>query len=37
MLKISNLSKSYNRGAIKAVDHLNLHLTSPRPRRGEDS
>ncbi|MFO7153783.1 MAG: ABC transporter ATP-binding protein [Caldicoprobacter oshimai] len=26
MLRINNLSKSYNRGAIKAVDNLNLHI-----------
>lgn len=28
MLKISNLSKSYNRGAVKAVNNLNLHVKS---------
>ena len=26
MIKISNLSKSYSRGAVKAVDNLNLHV-----------
>ncbi|NLX69569.1 MAG: ABC transporter ATP-binding protein [Clostridiales bacterium] len=26
MVKITNLSKSYNRGAVKAVDNLNLHV-----------
>lgn len=30
MIKIENLSKSYNKGAVKAVDNLNLHV-----RRGE--
>src|SRR5690606_40009641 len=30
MRKIENLSKSYNKGAVKAVDNLNLHV-----RRGE--
>ncbi len=26
MIKITNLSKSYNKGAVKAVDNLNLHV-----------
>jgi len=26
VIKISNLSKSYSRGAVKAVDNLNLHV-----------
>ena len=26
MIKINNLSKSYNRGVVKAVDNLNLHV-----------
>jgi len=26
VVKITNLSKSYNRGAVKAVDNLNLHV-----------
>ena len=26
MIKISNLSKSYNKGAVRAVDNLNLHV-----------
>lgn len=26
MIKITNLSKSYNKGAVKAVDDLNLHV-----------
>lgn len=26
MIRITNLSKSYNKGAVKAVDNLNLHV-----------
>jgi ABC-2 type transport system ATP-binding protein len=26
VIKISNLSKSYNKGAVRAVDNLNLHV-----------
>ena len=26
MIKINDLSKSYNRGAVKAVNNLNLHV-----------
>ena len=26
MIEIKNLSKSYNKGAVKAVEDLNLHV-----------